>query len=61
MDEVGVNLELGQLTLGVGGGQLEEHFASVNKLGLLWTFLGGFGLLNLIVVLIGLGSRNSER
>ena len=61
MDEVGVHLELGQLTLGVGGGQLEEHFASIDKLGLLWTFLGGFGLLHLRVVLIGLGSGNSKR
>ena len=61
MDEVGVHLELGQLTLGVSSSQLEEHLASIDKLGLLWAFLGGFGLLHLRVVLIGLGSRNPQR
>ena len=47
MDVVGVHLELGQLTIGVGGSQLEEHLASVDNLGLLWTFLGGLALFHL--------------
>ena len=47
MDEVGVHLELGQLTLVEGGSQLEEQLASIDKRGLVWTFFGGFGLFHL--------------
>ena len=47
MDEVGVHLELGQLTLVEGGSQFEEQLASVNKRGLVWTLFGGLGLFHL--------------